>query len=102
MKKPEPKARKEVLDYHECADYIAHKLGVDDLRDFSGKYMTPGISEDLPYQDFWHFLYDSQDIGNPSYIFIPRTNNDFEDWQIKICKAFHEEFGEDAEYWVEW
>ena len=60
----------EHYDYHECAKYIAYKLGIKDLRDIAGKYSNR--NQDAEYQDFWHFvLYFNESTSNGSYVYIP-------------------------------
>jgi hypothetical protein len=103
MKKPRLKSRKS-YDYNECAEYIAHKLGVKDIRDFAGRWNGDKFNESKPYQDFWHFLYNHCEIHNGGEMYMPCLDdlNLIEDWQYKILQAFQDEFGEDAVYWVEW
>jgi len=88
------------LDYQECEKYIAHKLGIKDLRDVKGKFADGKCNYDVEYQDFWHCIMDNQEINNGCYIRI-LSNQRWPEWAIPIVKAFQEEF-EDVEYWVEW
>jgi len=116
MKKPKMK-KISYFNYDECADYIAHKLGVKDLRNFADhKFEHPEPKNNPPYQDFWHYLiqyglYSVIRYGphDDCFFKIPLLPEHFseeekimEHWQITIIKAFKEEFGEDAEYWAEW
>ncbi len=100
MIKPKLQTR-EYLDYSECAKYIANKLGVEDLRDFAGRYTTKGENVSAPYQDFWHFLCDGE-INNGAITYIGTDMGCEEEWQQRICNAFVEEFGEEAPYLMEW
>jgi hypothetical protein len=100
MKKPTLKTIKH-LDYHECAEYIEHKLGYR-LRDVQANFDDKGnrIGE---YWDFWHFICDTQNPHRGCYIFIGEESKETaEEWQIKIIDAFIEEFGDNKEYWVDW
>lgn len=102
MNKPQPKTAT-YLDYHECEDYIAHKLGVKSLRDFTGKYRDylEGKVLDVEYQDFWHCVCNNQDVTNGSYICIC-SDLHWPDWAKPIVEAFEKEFGLGQLYWVEW
>ena len=100
MKKPKPK-RREHVDFHEAEKWIEEKLGYP-LRDTLGRHKG---NCNVEYRDYWHFLIDrfSDSIHDPCVISI--TSDLFEDcepWQAEITAAFIAEFGEDAEYWVEW
>lgn len=104
MKKPKPQT-KSFYDYHQCAKYVAHVLGVKDLRDYAGRW-SDGHKEDREYQDFWHFLLDHVEISNgcmiqiPTYLLDYNEFDELKDWQVKILKVFRDKFGDDAEYWV--
>jgi hypothetical protein len=104
MKKPKKETR-EYYDYSKCAKFIAYKLGVKDLRDFAGKYEKGG--ENKPYLDFWHWLCDMNDVHNGCYIYMPPASDipnysEDEKWVAPIVQAFEDEFGEEAEMWVDW
>jgi hypothetical protein len=106
MKKPKLKTKK-YYDYHECAEFIAHKLGIKNLRDVDGKYAG---NKDAKYKDFWHFLLDyNPELNKGSFLTFEEygcglslEEAGIEEWQDKIVRAFIAEFGEDAEYWIEW
>jgi len=108
MKKPAKKV-KEYYDYSKCADYIAHKLGIEDLNDIDNSHRDPAAE----YKNFWHFLVDQKEIHNGMFVdfryWEDNLPNDvlpekyqIKPWQDRIVRAFIEEFGEDAEYWVWW
>ncbi len=108
MKKPKLQT-KEYLDYRQCADYVAYKLGVLDIRDYAGKFRSKNANKDawkdIPYQDFWHFLIDKCDVTNGGFISITTEighGEEIEDWQALILKTFIEEFGEEVEYMTYW
>lgn len=106
MKKPKKHTRK-YYDYDECAKYIANKLGVKDLRDFAGKYTKKGVDDTKPYLDFWHWLCDFGNVHNGCFISMPPASDipqytNEEKWVAPIVQAFEDEFGEEAEMWVEW
>jgi hypothetical protein len=106
VEKPTKKT-KEYYDYHECAEYIAHKLGIEDLRDVDGKFKG---NPDAEYKDFWHFMRDyDPEINKGSFTSfegygdgLPIEEAGIEEWQDKIVRTFIAEFGEDAEYWINW
>lgn len=102
MIKPESKCHVRALDYHECEKYIAEKLGVNDLRDFAGKFKS---NPDAEYQDWWHLVIEQTDVTRGSVIFI---SSDYwnlakvPEWAMPIYHAFVREFGHEAEYWADW
>lgn len=104
MDKP-VKETHEYYNYDECAKYIAHKLGVKDLRDFAGRHANE-YNETLPYQDFWHVLLDHNEIHNGCFVHLPEIDDLEEDeqWAIPIIEAWQEEFEPIflEEYWVSW
>jgi hypothetical protein len=95
MDKPTEKTMK-YMDYDECASWVAHKMGVKDLRDFAGKY-TEG-NKDALYLDFWFCILDNQDFHNPCFVWVDRDLN-WPDWAIPIVDMFEQEFGP-RKYWV--
>jgi len=99
MEKPKPQPRAETLDYNECARYIEEKLGYK-IRDVQGKFSG---NPSALYLDWWHFLCNHRDIGNPCDITISNDLLDYgKPWQNEITQAFIDEFGEDAVYHVWW
>ncbi len=101
MNKPAPQPRKPILLYAECEKWIGEKLGYD-IRDTLGS-MELVSREECEYRDYWHFLCDQMEVHNGSEITI---GSDLlgcgTDWQDEITRAFIAEFGDGAEYWVEW
>lgn len=97
MKKPE-KHTVSHYDYHECARYIEHKLGID-LRDVLGMF-ADGKVNDVEYQDFWHCIVANNEVSNGGYIWI-LSEQQWPEWAIPIVEAFEEEFGLEH-YWVDW
>lgn len=96
MKKPE-KQTVQHWNYQECEKYIAHKLGIKDLRDVDGRYLG---NPDAKYKDFWNCVCEHNEMHNGCYVWI-YADDFYPDWAQPIVKAFVEEFGEE-EYWVEW
>lgn len=85
MNKPELQTRS-YYDYTDCASFINEKYNISD-------------------NDFWCHQSDYQHNG--SYFSINKyTLEDLKDYKkllaIPFAKAMIEEFGEDAEYYVEW
>lgn len=105
MKKPESRVLVEGLDYHECAGYIAHKMGIEDLRDVLGKFKRVNGrtgSRDVEYQDFWHVVMNQNEVSNPGWVYLTDAEyNNNPDWSKPIFDMFEKEFG-DVAYWVEW
>lgn len=107
MQKPQPKTI-ERLDYLECVAYIEEKLGYE-LRDTLGKFKLnnfdksiQSFDKSIEYRDFWHFIIDNCEIHNGCEIYMPLVCEDNQPWQNEILKAFHDEFGEEAQYWIWW
>lgn len=99
MNKPK-KIKLEMYDYHECEEYIAHKLGIKDLRDMLGKFQSTPYDNAIEYRDYWHYIMDKNDVHNPCQIWI--FDDEFaKSWQQEVTKAFFNEFGE-GPYWVSW
>lgn len=102
MKKPIYKARKgEFLDWNECRKYLESKLGKD-IRDYANKFGAKGKSTN-PYQDFWHWMCDHNDIANGCEVSIPVDQYPNEEpWIMEILGTIKAEFGDEPLFWVEW
>lgn len=98
MKKP-GKSHK-VYDYFECEKYVAHKLGIKDLRDTLGKFSREPYDDSVEYRDFWHYICKTNQVHNGGEIWI-FEDEDAEDWQQEIIEAFLDAFGE-GPYHVSW
>jgi len=100
MTKPKPR-KEEVLYLQDCEKYVAHKLGLHDLRDTLGKFAKPLKKnwEEIEYRDFWHFLCDKQEVHNGCDIWMLDEGD--EPWQTEIVNCFLDEFG-DGPYRVNW
>lgn len=107
MKKPEPcYPHPKSYDYHDCAAWIEQQYHVD-LRDYAGTFdHTP----DAPYQDFWRWLLDHNEIHNGCYLGI-----DLDDWKndeetplwvqsilVLFLEAFLPNDNEDYLFWISW
>jgi len=106
MNKPKKKIV-EHWDYDECADWVAHKLGINDLRDCLGRWEKKWPKGDEPeYRDFWHFVLDyNESVHKGSYINIDGYMllvDKAVDWQKEIVQTFIDEFGDNQRYWVKW
>ena len=107
MKKPEKKTIvRHAYDWSEAVEWIEHRLGEDVyIRDFANKFKGKNKDSENPYQDYWHFICEEQEISNPCYIYISSEWIEYgncTDWQNKITQAFVDEFGDEAEFLVEW
>lgn len=120
LKKPTKKPRPgQFLDYHEVIAYIEQKYGVD-TRNYA-KHMYTGKPDDPPYQDFWHWVMDRNEVHNGCDIIIDpsqverdyaecKTLKDHADFKNsyplfvqEILKMIGDEFGnEEHLFWVEW
>ena len=100
VKKPYAKFHQDpAYDYHEVENWIEKKTGRK-LNDWSGKH-TADRSLDIPYQNFWHWLIDEQDVKNRSFFDIecdPETSACFAKtshaWIKEILDLINEEFPE--------
>lgn len=109
LEKPQPKTQV-AYDWHECAEFINEKYGIN-IRDYAGKYSNPG-DKSMPYLDFWHWIVDHYDVHNGSYFHFDREDLKLEQeesciapWQGDIYQKFIDEFGDENGYikfFVEW
>lgn len=100
MKKPKQRTHL-MYDYHECAEYVAHKLNIKDLRDTLGKFKSNPYDDTIEYRDYWHYVLDKNgNVSNGAQVWI-FEDEDGEPWQQEITKVFLDEFG-DGPYWVSW
>lgn len=84
MQKPVQQTKK-YFDYDDCFKWICQEYG-------------------KPPFDFWNFIFEYIGFENGSYIYLTDLlyAEDTELWQKYVVQNFVQEFGEDAEYWVEW
>ena len=93
MKKP-TKHENRCYDYHECKEYLQAKYRYDE-RDYAGKYRDAGLTDDIPYQDFWHFVVETGEVTNGKvFTMSERWMEDATDWQKWILERYFSEFGE--------
>ena len=105
--KPQPTTRT-AYDYHECRDYLQKKYKYNE-RDYAKKFVT-GSTMGEPYQDFWHWVVDHNDISNGCLITFSRetlNNPDFDgdQWVKTIYGYYLTEFADDNGellMWVWW
>ncbi len=99
--KPELQSRG-AYEYSDCVEWVEQKLGYD-IRNVLNSHSPENIKKNIEYRDWWHFLIDYEDVHNGCYIMIRRDLMEYgNDWQNEITQKFLDEFGEDAEYWVDW
>ena len=93
MNKPEYETLRPALNWNKACKYIEVTYDCD-LRNFAGK--TFGVGDTKPYQDFWYFMCDHNEVHNGSYIYVPHPDDfpDAKPWQKQICKWFHDEFAD--------
>jgi hypothetical protein len=106
LKKPTKKTTK-YYDYHEVTKYL-EKLHGKDFRDYAGKFTKDG-NDDAPYQDFWHWICDHNEVSNGCYIFLPdwdyhMNSKDTEPWKKEIMQYYYDFLGQDyfERMWVDW
>ena len=98
-KQVKPKKHKiEYWDYNEVASYL-EKIHKKDFRDYAGKHSGKKMSN-VPYQDFWHMICDSNEVTNGGFIHLPdfdyyMNNATTESWQKEIMQFFYDFLGDD-------
>ena len=111
MEKPKPEPIY-ALDYHKCIHFLEEKYNFDS-RDYAGRYKERISNQNIPYQNFWHWVVEmSELLGNGSYItMFDNWAEDLpeDDFRTIILNYFFQEFGEYGEdegsilrFWVEW
>ena len=95
MNKPTKKT-KSYYDYNQCRNYLQEKYGYDE-RDYAGRFKNRG--EDLPYQDFWHWVIKRHEVHNGCFIIFSKENleedSETEDWVKEIYKHYIDEFADE-------
>jgi hypothetical protein len=104
MNKPTPKT-KTAYSYTECRDYLQEKYGYKE-RDYAGKFKHRDM-DDIPYQDFWHWVVGNYQIHNGCYVTFTKEVLDEiqEDWVKTIYSYYLHEFALDKNevtFYVEW
>lgn len=109
LNKPVKKQSKPFWDYYEVAHYLEELHGKN-FRDYANKFgKARSDDEVIPYQDFWHWIMDQNEVSNGSWIHLPEweyfmNNKDTEPWKKEIMQYFKEFLGDDYDerLWVEW
>lgn len=121
LKKPTPKPRKALYDYSEVISYIERKYKID-TRDYAGRWKeTDSVKrEAIPYQDFWHWVVDHNEVHNGCDIVLDsgqlfhelslcKSDEDYKTFYkycpkfvLEIMKLIQDEFGDEVECWVSW
>ena len=95
MKKPEPK-KVEVLEWNECIKYLEEEYHFKHS-DYAGKFTNweENADKEIPYQDFWHFIIDCQEVNNGGTIYFDNSCliDCKEEWQKTIMEYILSEFG---------
>ena len=105
--KPQRKPCVIAYDWDEVKKYIEKKYSCD-LRDFAGKFGVHGCSEDVEYQDFWHWIIDGNDIHNGCQFHLRFGDLSAQpSWVQQIASYIVAEFpeaGDDngLDLWVSW
>lgn len=95
--------------YNEVRDHLQQLHGKN-FRDYAGKHTPENANDDsIPYQDFWHWLCDQNEVHNGCFIHLPEweyfmNNEDTEPWKKEIMQYFKDFLKEDYDerLWVEW
>lgn len=71
--------------------------------------MWPDLKKtERPYQDFWHFIVENNEVTNGCWIYLPEQevmdDPDVEPWQKEILQYFMDFLGDDynERMWAEW
>lgn len=104
-----PKKHTETFwDYHEVAHYLEQLHGKK-FRDYAGRFSSPTNTDAIPYQDFWLWICDNNQVTNGCFIRLPEwdyfmNNEDTEPWKKEIMQYFKDFLGADYDerLWVEW
>lgn len=92
--KPTKRHHVDAYDYHECRDYLQARDGYEE-RDYAGKYQG---HPEAPYQDFWHFVLDKEEITNGgSFTMCEWWKKEAEPWEQDILLKYLDTFGERGE-----
>jgi len=103
------KHKKEYWDFYEVMHYL-EKLHKKDFRDYAGKFKNKSDhNEEIPYQDFWHWMLDCNEVSNGCFIHLPdwsyhMINDATEPWKKEIMQHFYDFLGEDyyEQMWCAW
>lgn len=92
---PPKKQTKQFYDFIEVERYL-EKLHKKNFRDYAGKFGD----ESVPYQDFWHWICDCNEVSNGGFIHLPdfdyhMNNPSTEAWKKEILQYFHDFLGDD-------
>jgi len=105
--KPQRKPCVTAYDWGEVQKYIEKKYSCN-LRDFAGKFGDHGCSEDVEYQDFWHWILDQNDIHNGCQFHLRFGDLSTQpSWVQQIASYIIAEFPEvgsddGLDLWVDW
>jgi hypothetical protein len=90
-------------DWLEIENYLQEKTGRN-FRDWAGKW-DKEKNDDIPYQDFWHWMLDNYEITNGMIIDFT-TDWDLEQpsesWVKEILTLIKDEFGPLFKVMVRW
>lgn len=107
LKKPVKKQNEPYWDFNEVMHYLEQLHGKN-FRDYAGKFGSPG-DYDAPYQDFWHWVVDQNEITNGCWMNLPdweyyAKDPHTESWKKEIMQYFYDFLGDDyhERLWVEW
>jgi hypothetical protein len=110
LKKPVKKQSDPYWDFHEVMHYL-EKLHGRNFRDYAGKFGADAGEEERPYQDFWHWIIDQNEISNGCWMHLPDWEYymvtdaaNTEPWKKEIMQYFKDFLGNDyhERLWVEW
>jgi hypothetical protein len=107
LKAPTKKKAKPFWNYHEVEHYLEELHGKK-FRDYAGKF-NKDAADSTPYQDFWHWVIDQNEVSNGCWIHLPEweyfmQNEETEPWKKEIMQYFKDFLGNDYDerLWVEW
>jgi len=106
--KPPKRHSKKYWTYHEVEHYLEQLHGKK-FRDYAGRWAAEPHDDSIPYQDFWHWVCDTNEVHNGCFIHLPEweyfmNNEDTEPWKKEIMQFFKDFLGDDYDerMWCEW
>lgn len=108
LQKPTKKTGEPYWDFYEVMHYLEELHGKD-FRDYAGRHSGKKFDDKVPYQDFWHFVIDQNEVSNGCWIHLPdwdyyMNNEETESWRKEIMQYFKDFLGDDYDerMWCEW
>jgi competence transcription factor ComK len=109
LQKPVKKTDPAYYDFYEVMHYLEELHGKN-FRDYAGKFASDEtVNVEVPYQDFWHWMLDQNEVKNGCWIHLPdwdyyMNSKSTESWKKEIMQYFKDFLGDsyDERMWCEW